>query len=348
MSSIKFNFIFKNLDIFLYRFLIVILYSLLVSYSFKSIASKTLIEKKRLKSYLNSIVSIDSKIPKNARTAEILGTFRQGSGVIIDNKNILTIGYIVIEASEIVISFYDGKKIPGKLTGYDHETGFGIISPIVETKLNSLSLGDSDKIGLDDLLFILPSFERGVGSIAKMVSRRPFVGWWEYYLENPIYTIPINQGWAGAPLVNSNGEILGIGSLYVSDSAIPGVISPGNMFVPINIIKPILNDLKKYGQRKSNFRPYIGLSSNDISGKIIVTRISKDGPSEKAGIKVNDVIISVNKKSVKNLKELYKIIWENNDIGQIIDIEIKRKNQNKIIKVKSINRMDYFIKGKSF
>lgn len=340
----KFNFILKNLD----RFLIVILFSLFVSHSFKSIASKTLIEKKNLKSYFNSIVSIDSKIPKNARTTKILGTFRQGSGVIIDNKNILTIGYIIIEASEILIGFSNGKKVPGKITGYDHETGFGLVSPLFKMQLNPLPFGDSDKIGLDETLFILPSSKRGIGSVAKMVSRRPFAGWWEYYLDNPIYTLPTNQGWAGAALINLQGDILGIGSLYVADSVSPGIISPGNMFVPINLIKPILNDLKKFGQRKSDIRPYIGLSSNDTSGKIIVTRISKDGPSDQAGIKVNDIIISVNKKTVRNLKEFYSLIWESGNVGNTINLVIKRNKKEAIIKVKTINRMNYFIKNKTF
>ena len=148
-------------------------------------ADQETITKEQINKFYNSVVSIDSKVPQEARTSRSLGTTRQGSGVIIDNNNILTIGYIVIEASEILIGLPNGKKIPGKLTGYDHSSGFGIVSPIVKTELTPLIIGNSNNIKVDDTLLIIPSPLKGLGSMAKMVSRRPFVGWWEYLLEQP-------------------------------------------------------------------------------------------------------------------------------------------------------------------
>ena len=184
--------------------------------------------------------------------------------------------------------------------------------------------------------------------MAKMVSRRPFVGWWEYFLEKPIYTLPMNQSWAGAPLVNSKGEILGIGSLFVADAASPGTLTPGNMFVPINLLKPILNDLLKYGRPKSGMKPYLGISTNDSSGKVIVSRVSTGGPSDKSGIRKNDIINAVNGNYVNTVKNFYMSIWNSGDIGVNIQLEIIRNNKKVIFNVKSVDRMDYFIKNKSY
>ncbi len=330
----------------LIRFTIFLLFY--IAYSSTIFSKELKVNKQKIENYFKSVVSIETRVSEDARTAQTLGLIRKGSGVVIDANNILTIGYIVLEAEKIIIRLHDNKSLPGKLIGYDYSSGFGIISPIIKIKLNSLSIGDSNKIGLDERLFILPSPQIGVGSITKLVSRRPFVGWWEYYLDNPIYTFPSNQSWAGAPLINKSGEILGIGSLYVPDAITPGIISPGNMFVPINLLKPILNDLKKYGRKKSNIQPYLGLSSEEKNGKIFVTSVNKNGPAYISGIKSGDYITSLNGKELKSLKHFYKTLWGSGDNGVEVSIGILRNNKKILIKVKTMDRMDYLVKRKSF
>ena len=318
--------------------------------SFPSIAfaENLMNQKQMLKKIFESIVNIDARIPENARTSNTLGNFREGSGVVIDSKNILTIGYLVLEAREITIGLFNGKKIPGKLTGYDPITGFGIVSPIIPIELKPLKIGDSNKIDIDEKLYILPSQKQGPGSEVKLVSRRPFFGWWEYYLENPIYTFPTNQSWAGSALTNTKGEILGIGSLFIRDATSPGIFSPGNMFVPVNILKPILQDLKKYGHRKSDLKPYIGLSPIEIQGKIIVSRVSIDGPSDVAGIKKNDVIISMNGNLIKSLQNFYLYLWNIGKSEALIDIKVFRDGKKINFKVRSKDRMNYYVKSKTY
>ena len=158
----------------------------------------------------------------------------------------------------------------------------------------------------------------------------------------------MNQSWAGAPLISSNGKILGVGSLFVQDAAFPGTVSPGNMFVPINLLKPILNDLIKYGRRKKDIKPYIGLSTNNSSGKVIITRVSKKGPAEKSGLKKNDIIKTVNGKAINSVQMFYKTIWSSGNYGVEIDFEIIRNEKDLSFKVKSVDRMNYFIKNKSY
>jgi serine protease Do len=303
--------------------------------------------KEKIEQFYESIVSVHSIVPSEARTAASLGVEREGNGVAIDEKHILTIGYIVIESESIEIGLPDGRRLPAKLVGYDHTTGFGIIKSIVPLKMPSLKLGDSDNIDSEQDLLILPSPNRGAGSIVRSVSRRPFTGWWEYFVENPIYTTPSNGLWAGAPILNNNGEILGIGSLFVSES-VPGIFSPGNMSVPINLLKPILEDLISSGRRKSKIQPYLGISSDDSNNQIIVTRISDGGPAFQAGIRPQDIIVTINGSQVSDLKSFYQKLWKSGEAGITIELSVLRRGTIMNFSVKTVDRLDYFFTPQSF
>ena len=305
------------------------------------------ITKDKVQRFYESIVSVRSIIPPEARTAASLGVEREGNGVAIDENYILTIGYLVLESESIEIGLSDGRQLPAKLVGYDPTSGFGILKSIVPLKMSPLQLGNSDDINSEEDLLILPSPNRGVGSIVRSVSRRPFSGWWEYFVESPIYTTPPNRFWAGAPILNGDGEILGIGSLFVSES-VPGISSPGNMSVPINLLKPILGDLLSNGRRKSKIQPYLGISSDDSTNKIIVTQVSKDGPAFRAGIKPEDIIVTINGSQISNLKSFYEKVWKSGEAGVTIDLSVIRSGSLMNFKVKTVDRLDYLFKPQSF
>ena len=305
------------------------------------------ITKEKVERFYESIVSVRSKVPAGAKTAASLGVEREGNGVAIDENHILTIGYIVIEAKTIEIGLSDGRQLPAKLDGYDHTSGFGIIKSVVPLIMPPLKLGNSDNINSKEDLLILPSPNRGAGSIVRSVSRRPFTGWWEYFVESPIYTTPPNRFWAGAPILNGNGEILGIGSLFVSES-VPGISSPGNMSVPINLLKPILEDLLSNGRRKSKIQPYLGISSDDSDDQIIVTRVSKGGPAYQAGVKPQDIIVAINGSQITKLASFYKKIWNSGEAGVSIELSVLRSGSLMNFKVKTVDRVDFFFKPKSF
>ena len=305
------------------------------------------ITKEKVQRYYESIVSVRSLVPPEARTAASLGVEREGNGVAIDENHILTIGYIVLESESIEIGLSDGRRLPGKLVGYDHTSGFGIIKSVVPLKMRPLKLGNSDDINSKEDLLILPSPNRGKGSIVRSVSRRPFTGWWEYFVESPIYTTPPNRFWAGAPILNGNGEILGIGSLFVSES-VPGISSPGNMSVPINLLKPILEDLLSIGRRKSKIQPYIGISSDESNDQIIVTRVSKGGPAYQAGIKPQDIIVAINGSQITKLESFYKKIWNSGEAGVTIELSVLRSGSLMNFKVITVDRLDFFFKPQSF
>jgi serine protease Do len=319
-----------------------------------STASISLSEQKKITSeedvrrIYQSVVKIDSIVPSDARTANSLGTIRGGNGIVIDDKHILTIGYIVVEAETITVTLPNGGVVPAELAGYDHTTGFGILKTILPSKLTPLQIGDSDKLNKEDLLYVLPYLTEGAPSAVKMVSRRSFTGWWEYFLDKPIYTHPMNTSFAGSALINEFGELLGIGSLYVSDAVAEGVPMPGNLFVPINDLKSILDDLIVNGKRTADVKPYMGLTSNDDTGKVMVTRVNDDGPAAKAGFKENDIILKVNKINIQDTEKFYKTVWSQGGPGTLLDFEIERNNQIISLKLTTMDRNDFFVKPKYY
>ena len=328
-----------------------IICTIIILFLFNSLsiaAEQKITTEEDVKRIYNSIVKIFSIVPPDARTATALGTERRGSGVIIDNKHILTIGYIVVEAETINIGLPDGKTVAGELIGYDHTSGFGILRTIGSTILTPLKLGDSDNINANEILFVMPYPDQGQPSTANAVSRRAFAGWWEYYLDKPIYTYPMNHSWAGTPLINQQGEILGIGSLFISEAMTPGFSSPGNLFVPINDLKPILTDLITNGRRTKDIKPYMGLSSDDSSGKVSVTRVNENGPAAKAGIMPNDIILSVNDQAVSNMSDFYKTAWGFGGPGTILKLDIDRNQKKLSFEITTMDRNDFFVKPKYY
>ncbi len=311
-------------------------------------APKKFTTEEDFKEIYQSIVKIESIIPEDARTAKTLGTERLGNGVIIHNNYILTIGYLVAEAETINITMPNGGKVPGELVGYDHATGFGILKTVLPKKLTGLAIGNSDQISKEEKLFVLPSLSAGMPSVANMVSRRSFAGWWEYFLDKPIYTYPMNNSFAGTPLVNEYGEIVGIGSLYVADAVLPGVVSPGNLFVPINELKPILDDLINNGKRTKNIKPYMGLTSDDSLGVVKITRVNENGPAAKAGFLENDTILTVNKKNISNIEDFYKTVWSLGGPGSKLTFQIQRGETKMDLELTTMDRNDFLSKPKYY
>jgi serine protease Do len=330
------------------RSLILIFIFLISTTSISLSEQKKITSEEDVRRIYQSVVKIDSIVPSDARTANSLGTIRGGNGIVIDDKHILTIGYIVVEAETVTITLPNGGVVPAELAGYDHTTGFGILKTILPSKLNPLQIGDSDKLNKEDLLYVLPYLTEGAPSAVKMVSRRSFTGWWEYFLDKPIYTHPMNTSFAGSALINEFGELLGIGSLYVADAAAEGVPMPGNLFVPINDLKPILDDLIVNGKRTADVKPYMGLTSNDDTGKVMVTRVNDDGPAAKAGFKENDIILKVNEINIQDTEKFYKTVWSQGGPGTLLDFEIERNNQIISLKLTTMDRNDFFVKPKYY
>lgn len=289
-----------------------------------------------------SVVRIKTFINPDARTTQNLGRERQGSGVIIDSNGlVLTIGYLMVEAYAAEVRTNDGRTLPANIVGYDHETGFGLLQTIAPLKIKPLPLGRSADVKERDGALIAGG--GGIERLApvRIVSRREFAGSWEYLLDDAIFTTPPYAEWSGAALVSREGKLVGIGSLIVNDATGGSAGIPGNMFVPIDLLPPILADLIADGRPGGKPKPWIGITTNEIAGQLVVGQVSPQGPAEKAGIRKGDVIVGIANETPRSLADLYRKIQALGSAGTNVPIEIERGGANAHFDLKSMDRLDH-------
>jgi S1-C subfamily serine protease len=292
---------------------------------------------------LSAIVRVRMKAIPEARSSETLGDSREGTGVVIDDRgHIVTIGYIVIEADAIEITTQDELTLPATLVGYDHASGFALLHAALPVGVKPMQLGESAGLGVREPVMILPAGGREAATLAYVVSKRKFTGSWEYLLESAIFTAPATFQWAGAALVNRDGKLMGVGSLLVRESIEGGEQVPGNMFVPIDLLKPIVRDLIEKGRRSGAARPWLGLATEEVQGRLFVTRVSPEGPADKAGIRAGDLVVGVAGESVGSHEELYRKVWSLGAAGTEIPLRVLQGTSVREMKVRSIDRFQYF------
>src|SRR5688572_22967741 len=291
---------------------------------------------------LSAVVGVSAKIQQNARSAESLGVQRRGTGALIRDGYVLTIGYLVIEAEAIQVTGADGRTLPATLAGYDHATGFGLLKVIGKLAGKPLPLGDWAGLAEREPAMAVTASARDTPSLVYVVSRRPFSGNWEYLLESAIFTYPPVMDWSGAPLIGAKGELLGIGSLIVPDAGEPGTQSPGNMFVPVDLLKPILEDLIAQGRRKGPARPWLGINAEELRGRLFVGRVSPDSPAARAGLKSGDIVLAVGAEEVTTLADFYRKIWGRGPAGSEVTLKVLQGVRITDVKVRTIDRTDYF------
>jgi len=305
-------------------------------------------EKDEAAELLSGVVQVKAKILPNARSLATLGAQRQGSGALVREGYVLTIGYLVIEAESIEVTGADGKSVPATLAGYDHASGFGLLKLIGPLAGKPLLLGESAALTERAPAMIASFGGRDGVNLVYVVSRRPFSGSWEYQLDSAIYTYPPVQNWSGAALIGAKGELLGIGSLVVGDAGGQGTQSPGNMFVPIDLLKPIFEDLVAKGRAAGPLRPWLGLNAEEMRGRLFVARVSPEGPAERAGLKSGDIVIGVGADEVTSLAELYRKVWARGEAGVEVPLRVLQGMQLKEITVRSIDRVQYFRQRQSY
>jgi S1-C subfamily serine protease len=285
-------------------------------------------------------VKVRSKAVSNARSSRSLGTQREGTGVVIDSNGlVMTIGYLITEAESVELSTADGKVFPATVIGSDTVTGLGLVKALTPLPIKPVEMGQSAEAAERDMVLIV-GFD-GVAP-AYIVSKRPFVGYWEYLLDEAIYTAPATVNWQGAALLNREGRLLGIGSLVVGDAIGGRGQVPGNMFVPIDVIKPVLGDFIANGRSTSKPRPWIGVSSQEVQGNLIVTRVSPEGPADDAGIKAGDIIVGIGGEPIKGQADFYTRLWKSGDAGTEVAVDVLKGNRVESHKIKTIDRNRYF------
>jgi S1-C subfamily serine protease len=296
-----------------------------------------------------AVVRIKTHINPEGRTIEGLGREREGSGVLIDSDGlVLTIGYLMVEAYAAEVVTNDGRTVPASVVGYDHESGFGLLRTLEPLKLKPMPMGKSSEVKERDPVLVASFGGAAMVAPAYVVAKREFAGSWEYMLDDALFTSPPHPAWSGAALINREGKLVGIGSLIVGDAVGGGDKTPGNMFVPIDRLPPILADLIASGRIPGPGRPWLGLNAEELRGRLFVSRVTPGGPADKAGVKRGDVIVGVKGEPPKNLADFYRKVWAQGDAGVSVPLEVLQDSAVRRVEVKSINRLDHLKLKSSF
>ncbi len=285
---------------------------------------------------LQSIVALRSTIPEGAFTATTLGTLREGSGVVIGEGGlVLTIGYLITEANEVWLTTNGGAVVPAHALAYDQVTGFGLVQALGRLDVPALDLGDSAKSRIGERVVLADGHGRFVR--AGIVAKQEFAGYWEYLLDEAIFTAPAHPSWGGAALIGSEGRLLGIGSLRLQMQH-DGETADINMVVPINLLKPILDDMLTSGQANRPPRPWLGVFSAESDGEVVVMNVAEGSPAAQAGLRPGDIISDVRDGEVDGLADFYRKVWGTGPAGSEVPMRIVRDGRDTWLRVKSADR----------
>ncbi len=301
----------------------------------------------RLVEAAKAVVGVKVSALADARSNDTLGRVRNGSGVVIRKDGlILTIGYLVVEADQVQVTDAAGKTVPATVVAQDDATGFGLIRPLAPLDVKPIRIGSSAPLAKLDRLMIVSGGDTQAISIATVVARRQFAGYWEYLIDGAIFTSPPRLDHSGAALIDKEGRLVGIGSLFVMDALQSGERLPGNMFVPIDLLKPVLDELVRTGDQSASRRPWLGVDSLEEDGRVKVMQVSAEGPAAKAGIKASDIILSVDGEPVDNLTHFYRKLWNAGPPGTDVRLTVLQGPAVHEVVVRSIDRRD-FLRRKS-
>ena len=238
-----------------------------------------------------------------------------------------------------MVTTASGKRIPASVAGYDHATGFGVIRTAVSLDGKAMALGDSDKVAEKQRVLTLGHSEPEATEIY-VLSRKTFSAGWEYLIERPIFTFPPVNNWSGAALIADDGSLIGVGSLIVNDAAQGRNGVPGNLWVPVNLLKPILSDLLARGRRTDGVQPWLGMTTENVRGNLMVTRVARNGPAENAGITAGDIVVGVSGEKVGEQADFYRKVWRTGPAGSVIALRVLKGGDVREVSVKSVDRSD--------
>ena len=292
---------------------------------------------------LPAVVGLKTTIPEDRRSAQTLGSEREGHGIVIDDEGlILTIGYLIMEADTVTITDIEGNEWPAYVVGYDYESGFGLVRTDVPLPIKPVRFGDSDALSLRGEAIVVGYGGEKATLKVKVASRREFAGYWEYLLENAIFTVPAYPLWGGSALVDADGALLGVGSLLVQEALGPGAAAfPGNMYVPINRLKPIFAELVANSRLSSPPRPWLGIYTVEHMGQLVIGGVSDGGPADRAGLQRGDILHALNDEVLDDVADFYRKLWDSGAAGTTVRLRMERDSDAFEVGVRSGDRSSY-------
>jgi S1-C subfamily serine protease len=291
---------------------------------------------------LSALVTLRAQVPDDAFTAKTLGTERVGNAVLIrDNGLLLTIGYLITEAEDVWLTTAQGRVVPGHALAYDQVTGFGLVQALGQLGLPALELGDSSQVQVGERIVFAGAGGRS-GSIAgRVVARQEFAGYWEYLLDDALYTAPAHPLWGGAAVIGPKGDIVGIGSIQLGHDPGDGRVRVLNMSVPTDMLKPILDDMLTLGRPNRPPRPWLGISATSDDGQVILIGVTGNGPAARAGLRRGDVILAVAQESLTDLASFFRAIWSLGEAGVDVPLLVMREGDRFEVSVTSGDRQRF-------
>ena len=294
---------------------------------------------------LSAVVHLRAEVPEDAFTASILGTERDGNGVVIrEDGLVLTIGYLVSEAETVWLTTNKGEAAAAHVLGYDQSTGFGLVQALGRLGVPALPRGRSTACGVGDLVIMAGHGGQRHALQARIASKREFAGYWEYVLDEAIFTLPAHPQWGGAALIGHEGELLGIGSLLVQGVAESGEQVDANMIVPIDLLEPIFEDLLRLGRSKRPPRPWLGMYTTETNEGPTVVSLARGGPAHRAQIRAGDRVVAVAGAPIESLADLYRKIWALGPAGTEVPLTLVREGDTFDVRIGSANRDDFLKK----
>jgi len=291
-----------------------------------------------------AVVALRVAIPEDAFTAPILGTERIGNGVVIRADGlVLTIGYLILEAESIWITANDGTVVAGHPLAYDFASGLGLVQPLGRLHAPALVRGTAAELEPGDEVIVIGHGGQAHALAARIFARREFAGYWEYVLDEALFTTPPHPQWSGAALVTKEGLLVGIGSLFVQE-ALDGEVIKGNMFVPVDLLAPILDDMLTSGRPGGQPRPWLGMYTGEEQGRLLVNGLAEGGPAALAGVRPGDVVTAVAGERVGGLAELFRAVWRRGPAGTAIPLTLARDGAPIEVEVRSRERNDFLKK----
>jgi len=296
---------------------------------------------------LAAVVGLRATVPADAFTAETLGTERAGNGVLIrSNGLVLTIGYLITEADTIWLNLSDGRSVPGHALGYDQETGFGLVQALAKLDEPALDIGQSATAAVGEPVVVAGAGGRQRSVAARIVAKQEFAGYWEYVLDEAIFTAPAHPNWGGTAVIGPAGDLIGIGSLQLQHAVEKGQAQNINMIVPIDLLKPIADDLMKFGRRNAPPRPWLGLYATEVDDRLVIVGLADRAPAKRADLRTGDIVVSVAGQEVHDLASFFRSVWAQGQAGVEVPLSIYRDGETMDVRVKSSER-NRFLKGPS-
>jgi len=297
-----------------------------------------------LEQALDAVVLVRSEIPEDAFTASILGTERAGNGVVIsENGMVLTIGYLITEASVIWLATNKGTVVGGYPMAYDQATGFGLVQPLGKLGVKPIERGSASSIRVGENVVVAGQGGRAHALKATVFAKREFAGYWEYVLDEALFTAPAHPQWGGSALIGADGKLAGIGSLLVQEKIDAGTIQ-GNMIVPIDLLAPILDDMTRTGRANRAPHPWLGMYVTEAGERLVVAGLAPGAPAERAGVHVGDAVIAVGGDRPKSLADLWRKVWAHGAPGAIVPLKLARSGKMLELRLTSADRADFLKK----